>query len=77
MADDRKPLGEPAPAVSNLALAIIILVVIAIQTAFVCFSLKLVGLDSCIERMARLFDRSHNGFHCRHVAFRRQRSQRW
>jgi len=31
----RKPLGEPAPAVSNLALAIVILVVITIQTVFV------------------------------------------
>lgn len=35
-ADDRKPLGEPAPQVSNLALAIVILVVITIQTVFVC-----------------------------------------
>jgi hypothetical protein len=35
IADDRKPLGEPAPQVSNLALAIVILVVITIQTAFV------------------------------------------
>ena len=36
IADIRKPLGEPAPQVSNLALAIIILVVITIQTVFVC-----------------------------------------
>jgi hypothetical protein len=36
IADDRKPLGEPAPQVSNLALAIVILVVITIHTAFVC-----------------------------------------
>lgn len=34
-AHNRKPLGEPAPQVSNLALAIVILVVIIIQTAFV------------------------------------------
>jgi len=34
-ADGRKPLGEPAPQASNLALAVIILVVIIIQTAFV------------------------------------------
>lgn len=43
-ADDRKPLGEPAPQASNLALAVIILVVISIQTAFVC--LVLAQLDS-------------------------------
>jgi hypothetical protein len=36
LADSRKPLGEPAPQVSNLALAIVILVVIVIQTFFVC-----------------------------------------
>jgi sodium/potassium-transporting ATPase subunit alpha len=39
MANDRKPLGEPAPQVSNLALAIVILVVITIQTIFVCTGL--------------------------------------
>jgi len=30
----RRPLGDPAPAVANLALAIVILVVIIVQTAF-------------------------------------------
>ena len=32
--DARRPLGDPAPAVANLALAIVILVVIVVQTAF-------------------------------------------
>jgi len=30
----RRPLGEPAPAAANLALAVVILVVIILQTAF-------------------------------------------
>jgi hypothetical protein len=54
--DGRKPLGEPAPQVSNLALAIVILVVILIQTVFVrplIWSPR--GTDG-IERMARLLD---------------------
>jgi len=32
---NRKPLGEPAPEASNLALAVVLLIVILIQTSFV------------------------------------------
>ena len=31
----RKPLGEPNPQASNLALAVVLLIVIVVQTAFV------------------------------------------
>jgi hypothetical protein len=33
--DNRKPLGNPNPAVANLALAIVLMVVVVLQTAFV------------------------------------------
>jgi hypothetical protein len=54
--DGRKPLGEPAPQVSNLALAIVILVVILIQTVFVCRLISVHYSTNGPERMARLLD---------------------
>jgi hypothetical protein len=41
-----KPLGEPAPQASNLALAIVLLKVIIIQTAFVSIPYFDIGDDS-------------------------------
>ena len=62
-----KPLGEPAPAVANLALAIVLLVVILVMAAFVRLFVGYAPLAYMIERMAGLFDRARDGVYHGHA----------
>jgi hypothetical protein len=73
----RKPLGEPNPQAPNLALAVVLLVVVAVQAIFNAWQGATVTPSSIastsLTNMDRLFYWPCHGFYLRHVTYRYSR----
>lgn len=69
-----RPLGDPNPAVSNLALAVIILIVILFSTVFVSAPQR---FRLTLECLARLVNQPCHGLHRQYASTRCHRSSRW
>ena len=78
----RKPLGEPAPQASNLALAIVLLVVIVIQAIFNAWQgetlhyIPIYFTRAILTRQERLFHRSRHVIYIRDAPHRHPRHPR-